>query len=69
MNSDGPLITASSSLADRDLAAWLTLLKAILPGGDGSVAQATVDGQEIFTVSVTWGEHSDSRTFTTEARI
>jgi type IV pilus assembly protein PilV len=47
-------VVSGSSLADRDKAAWKTLLAQVLPNGDGAVSRSG----DVFTISVRWGERN-----------
>jgi type IV pilus assembly protein PilV len=58
-----------ATLAERDLKEWKDGLAAALPGGDGSVAQNTIAGRTVVRVTVQWGEHQDTTSFSTTAAL
>jgi type IV pilus assembly protein PilV len=57
------------TLAERDLKTWEDAIKAALPNGDGSIARATVGGRQLFTITIQWGEHQETTSFTTTAAL
>jgi type IV pilus assembly protein PilV len=54
---------AAGTLAGIDLAAWQAQIDAVLPGGtDNAAGMVQVDGNNIATVTIRWGQRADRAT-------
>jgi type IV pilus assembly protein PilV len=49
-----PVISASSTNAERDVKAWLDAIAAQLPQGGGRIIDAVTGGQRKYTIEVRW---------------